>query len=444
MPKLRALLLQLPNYSLPFAWPRENVPLALGYLATMARKEGPREVEVDLLDPHLADSLGDQALLEAVLERDPYVLGLTLYCWNVERAILLATRAKERRPGLAVVVGGPEVPYDNRWIWEAGAFDVGVVGEGERAFNEILATFAAGRREFESIRGLVLPPSKPGGALRPTGPRDPILRLDEVPSPYLEGLLSPDRAGFICFETIRGCAYRCAFCYYYKDYEKTQGYSAGRIAELFAYARRNGVREAFLLDPTLNQRKDFTGFLRSLAAANPGGTVELHSELRAEFVNDEQAAILHEAGMRGVEVGLQSINKDTLREIHRHTHLDKFTRGVRSMESAGLDVRLDLILGLPGDTIEDVRKAVAFVLGQEFRSTLQVFNLQALPGTELRQRAEELGLVYLPRPPYTVLSTRQMSAADLAEAHAWCSEAFDVSFDPDPPPVLHDGAADPS
>ncbi len=201
------------------------------------------------------------------------------------------------------------------------------------------------------------------------------------------------------------------------------------------------MREAFLLDPTLNQRKDFTGFLRSLAAANPGGTVELHSELRAEFVNDEQAAILHEAGMRGVEVGLQSINKDTLREIHRHTHLDKFTRGVRSMESAGLDVRLDLILGLPGDTIEDVRKAVAFVLGQEFRSTLQVFNLQALPGTELRQRAEELGLVYLPRPPYTVLSTRQMSAADLAEAHAWCSEAFDVSFDPDPPPVLHDGAA---
>ncbi len=70
------------------------------------------------------------------------------------------------------------------------------------------------------------------------------------------------------------------------------------------------------------------------------------------------------------------------------------------MLGQGIRVKVDLIVGLPGDTVESVRRGLHYLHDNGF-TDLQVFNLAVLPGTAFRQEAAaNFGLKYQPRPPY--------------------------------------------
>ena len=97
---------------------------------------------------------------------------------------------------------------------------------------------------------------------------------------------------------------------------------------------------------------------------------------------------------------------------------------------------MDLIVGLPGDTVESVRRGLHYLHDDGLCSDVQVFNLAVLPGTAFRQEAAELGLVYQPRPPYYVLSTPTLDRADLFGLMQEAQDLFDIEFDAQPPPVL--------
>ena len=107
----------------------------------------------------------------------------------------------------------------------------------------------------------------------------------------------------------------------------------------------------------------------------------------------------------------------------RHVSLEAFERGARAMLDEGIRVRVDLILGLPGDTVDSVRRGLEYLDRVRPFSELQVFNLSVLPGTAFRQTAGELGLEYQPRPPYYVLKTPTL---DLEDLYGLMEEAQDV------------------
>ena len=86
----------------------------------------------------------------------------------------------------------------------------------------------------------------------------------------------------------------------------------------------------FLLDPTLNQRKDFAGLLRLLAECNPGHRFTYFGELRGEGITEETAVLLRAANFSEVEVGLQSIDPDAMILMDRRNNLRAFERGVRA------------------------------------------------------------------------------------------------------------------
>ena len=96
-----------------------------------------------LLPAALANSLGDQGLIEAILARQPWMVGFTCYLWNVERTLWIAQRLKQRRPELIVLLGGPEITADNAWVLREsggrlrragrGRADVRRVARGPRA-----------------------------------------------------------------------------------------------------------------------------------------------------------------------------------------------------------------------------------------------------------------------------------------------------------------------
>src|SRR5262249_26270768 len=183
------------------------------------------------------------------------------------------------------------------------------------------------------------------------------------------------------------------------------------IRATLRHAAEQGVQEVFLLDPPLNQRKDFAQLLRLLAEGNPGRRFTYFAELRGEGVTEETARLLREANFTEVEVGLQSIEPDAMHLMDRNNNLRAFERGGRAMRGQGIRVKVDLIIGLPGDTSASIRKGMHYLRDGGLYSDVQVFNLAILPGTAFRHDAAQLGLSYQPRPPYYVLRTPTLDQA---------------------------------
>ena len=104
-------------------------------------------------------------------------------------------------------------------------------------------------------------------------------------------------------------------------------------------------------------------------------------------------------------------------------------------------MKVDLIVGLPGDTVESVRRGLHYLHDNGFNE-VQVFNLAVLPGTAFRHEAASLGLKYQPRPPYYVLNTPTLAREDLYGLMQEAQDLFEVEFDAQPPPMLDFPAAE--
>jgi len=376
--------------------------------------------------------------------------------WNIERSLWIAERLKSCRPELLVVVGGPEIASDNAWVLAHPAVDFAVFGEGEQTFAALLqalrthpggpkkGTVPLGTRDRGTVPFLAghaaagPPITAPGlwsrGGSHSPEPRPPLETLDEISSPYLDGILNVADEQAMYLETVRGCTFGCKFCSYPKNYDRLYLLSPEKIAAHLLHAAERGAKEIVFLDPTLNQRPDFVDFLKLLARHNHGGQWTCFGELRAEGIDASQAKLLREANFTEVEIGLQTLDPRAQELMGRKVQREAFERGAKALLDAGIKVRVDLILGLPGDTPDSIRRNLDHLTRSKLYSAVQVFNLSILPGTAFRRDAERLGLIYQPRPPYYVLETPTLSLEEICALMDEAQEAFQLEFDPLAPP----------
>ena len=450
-------LLQLPIPQPGLEPAKGNVPLAAGYLKMYAQRRGLQEFyDIEIFPPSLANTLSDCGLVEEILTRDPWLVGCTCYLWNIDRTLWIASRLRERRPDLRIIIGGPEVTADNAWVLQHPAIDFAAIGEGEQTFAELLIALRDQHTPSEPIAGLYVSPNVARSRRERSAPdlpvleshsalgesglllpafRQPLASLDEISSPYLEGILDAADEDMLLLETIRGCIFKCKFCYYPKSYDDLYFVSREKIIANLQYARERGVKEVVLLDPTLNQARNFADFVKLLAEQNPDHQWRYFGELRAEGLTPDIARVLREANFTEVEIGLQSIDPLAMELMDRKNNMKAFERGVTALMDVGIDVKVDLIIGLPGDTPDSVRRGMHFLRDTGLYSSVQVFNLAILPGTAFRQEAEMHGLQFQPRPPYYVLKTPTIDLATMYGLMEEAEEIFDTEFDALPSPA---------
>ena len=319
MSRRRVLLCQLP---IPPAGPapvRGNVPLAGAYLKMFAELRGLGErYDIQLLPTPEANTLGDAALVEAILVRDPWLVGFTCYLWNIDRTLWIAERLKARRPELLILLGGPEITADNSWTLRHPAIDYAAIGEGEQTFVELLNNPQAKDIAGLHVRGMTTTPAF----------RKPLPHLNDISSPYLAGILDAADERMLLLETIRGCIYKCKFCYYPKSYDDLYYVAEEKIVANLRHARERGATEVVLLDPTLNQGRNFDKFVELLARENPDKQFTYFGELRAEGLKESTALLLKQANFSEVEIGLQSIDPLAMDLMDRKNNLKAFERGV--------------------------------------------------------------------------------------------------------------------
>jgi hypothetical protein len=393
-------LLQLPIPDPDPALARANVPLAAGYLKACLPSE--QREAVRILPRELARYGGDGLILDWLAGQEPALAGFSCYLWNLERSLWLAARLKERVPSARAVFGGPEI-VEGRPLLDSRAADAFVQGEGEPVFPALL-----------------------GGEL-PRFTRAGLAALGEVPNPYACGTLEarPDEPLYL--ETLRGCPHRCSYCFYGKQFPSVRRFPEDILPAVFALASERRVPEIYLLDPSFTGGRGLEERLARLASLNPEG-IPLHAELRLENVSPQAARLMREAGFASVEAGLQSVNPEALASVGRDFRREAFLRGAGLLQAQGIAIRTGVILGLPGDTLEGFAATLEFLRDHGLAEGAEIYPLAVLPGTALREQAAELGLSYMPSPPYWVLRTPALSETDLFRAVRLAEEMLEAEL----------------
>jgi radical SAM superfamily enzyme YgiQ (UPF0313 family) len=443
MKHLAVLLMQLPVPNNTAS----NVPLAAGYLKAYAQADRLLDTAtIDILPRALADHAGDALLVDEIIARAPDVLGISLYTWNSERSLEIARRVRAHQPELLVIVGGPEVQRDNAWVVQHPAVDVAVLGEGEQTFTELLRllieTSSYGGRQtrqagYASARvSPDLLASLPGIVFRNvegmpvfTPDRAAMSDISELPSPYLLGFLEP--SDMLMVEVSRWCPYACSFCLYGRNMGPKLGnryFPLERILAEIEWGRAHGATSVHFVEANLNLVPVFAPLMRALADLNADGALALYAELRGEHLTDDVVAALCRAGLRVAEVGLQTANPAALAAARRKTDLGKWAAGTRRLLRNGVEIYLDIILGLPADDASGVATTLDFIRREQLGS-YDVFTLQMLPGTAVRAEASRYDISFQTRPPYYVLTTDRLSYSELRQLRHELKDS--AGLDPD-------------
>ena len=183
-------------------------------------------------------------------------------------------------------------------------------------------------------------------------------------------------------------------------------------AELDLFAKKK-VPQVFVLDPTYNvNKKRAVELLRLISSKTPD--TFYYFEARAELIDRELAREFTRIPC-ALQIGLQSTNEETLRLVNRPFDKKKFVKGLSILNEEGVTFGLDLIYGLPGETFGSFKDGIDFAISQ-YPNNLEIFCLSVLPGTDLFDRADGLGLVYEKEPPYHVIKTKEISVDDMKRA----------------------------
>ncbi|KAB2664753.1 MAG: DUF4080 domain-containing protein [Verrucomicrobia bacterium] len=334
---------------------------------------------------------------EAILAENPSILGLGIYLWNVAPATELVAILRRLRPGLVIVLGGPEVSHE----WEGQEIvrlaDHVVTGEADLAFGDLCRGLLSGNPPAAKIIHAPLP--------------DPA----KVALPY-DLYDERDCAHRVVYvEASRGCPFTCEFCLSSLEVPVRQFPLDAFLSSMQSLLDR-GVRQFKFVDRTFNLNlmvaRRILGFF--LERWTPGLFVHF------EMVPDRLPAELRELiarfppGALQFEVGIQTFDLAVERLVSRrqdHGRLEDNLRWLRA--STGVHVHADLIAGLPGETLGTFAAGFDRLLGLGPQE-IQVGILKRLRGTPIIRHDAEFAMVYNPAPPYEVLSTRDLDFATLA------------------------------
>ena len=332
-----------------------------------------------------------EKLMEKACNSKNAVFCFSCFVWNIK--ILAAAAKMLRERGFICIAGGPEITAHPSFYKD---FDYTVSGEGEVSVPELISEILS--KKSEKSDKVIISPS-------------PDLGL--IHSPYLDGIIDPEEYEGALWELARGCPFKCAYCYESKGEKTVRLFPMERIkAELELFARKK-VPQVFVLDPTYNvNKKRAVELLRLIAQKTPD--TFYYFEARAELMDRELAREFTKIPC-ALQIGLQSANEQTLKLVNRPFDKKKFCKGLSILNEEGVTFGLDLIYGLPGESFSSFRDGIDFAISQ-YPNNLEVFCLSVLPGTDLFDRAEGLGLSWEKEPPYHVLKTKEFSSEDMHRA----------------------------
>jgi radical SAM superfamily enzyme YgiQ (UPF0313 family) len=335
--------------------------------------------------------------LEAIVARNPRIIGIGVYIWNVEPATRLVGELKRALPEATIVLGGPEVSYEVDQQEIVRLADYLITGEGDLAFAALCGELLCGHRPSSKIIHAPLP------------------ALDTLNLPY-HLYNDEDLAHRVIYvEASRGCPYTCEFCLSAVEIPVRQFPLERFLSEMQALLGR-GARRFKFVDRTfnLNLRTSRAILEFFLERYQPG--LFLHFEMIPDRFPESLRDVIQRFpdGALQFEVGVQTFNDDVAELISRRQDNAKLEENLRFLrDHSGVHVHADLIVGLPGES------AASFAAGFDrlvalWPQEIQVGMLKRLRGTPIVRHDTAWQMVYNASAPYEIISTRLIDPESMA------------------------------
>ena len=373
-------------------------------------------------------------ILADLYGKKPDAVGFSCYIWNRGMVFDLIRELSKVLPHVPVWLGGPEVSYDPEETLSALPSAAGVmIGEGEETFRELMklyadelpSSFGTSSEAPDSpeetpawplpdqIRGIAYR-TRPGGVVRRTPGRQAV-PLDEIPFFYGEqNEINDFQDRIIYYESSRGCPYQCSYCL--SSIDKTVRFrNVELVKKELQFFLDKKVPQVKFVDRTFNCSHAHAMEIWSYIREHDNGVTNFHFEIAADILTEEELALLRSLrpGLVQLEIGVQSTNQDTLKEIRRAADWERLKEIVGKIrEGRNIHIHLDLIAGLPLEDMESFQHSFNDVYSCR-PDQLQLGFLKVLKGSHMYEKAEEYGVMYTDFPPYEVLCTRWISYADI-------------------------------
>ncbi len=335
-------------------------------------------------------------VVEALLARQPRIIGFGVYIWNVTPTAEVMGALRRLRPDLVLVIGGPEVSHEVEGQSIVGLADYVVTGEADLELPRLCRELLDGGRPAGKVRAAPLPD------------------LAQVRLPY-EHYTDDDIAHRVVYvEASRGCPFTCEFCLSSLDVPVRQ-VPLDRLLPALQRLLDRGLQQFKFVDRTFNLNLATSRALLQFFLERHRPGLFLHFEMIPDRLPEGLREVIARfpPGALQFEVGIQTFNDEVCERISRRQDVGRLEENFRYLlGQTGVHLHADLIVGLPGETLESFGAGFDRLVGLGPQE-IQVGLLKRLRGTPIVRHDEEWQMRYHPHPPYEVLETRTLHFVDL-------------------------------
>lgn len=327
--------------------------------------------------------MSDDDLRRAIRLERPDVVGLPAVSFTLLTTLRTARLVKEMGD-IPVVVGGIHADRFPHHLIRQEHVDYVMTGEGEISFMALLEHLE-GRAALKDLPGIV---GTEEGRVVTGKPVRWMENLDQLP--FVDRTLTPykrysspfaQRNPCTIATSSRGCTYNCSFCYLplRTARQPFRTRSPRNMAEEMRLCADLGIREVFFYDDTFTLKRDrVLEFCRLLRNEDLDLTWDVRT--RADCVDRELLREMRSAGLRRIQIGVESGTQAGLDSIQKGMALKQARDAFSMVRQEGLDSFAYFMIGLPGETKDMMMKTLDFALGLDVNYA--VFSLFVpLPGS---------------------------------------------------------------
>ena len=327
----------------------------------------------------------------------PDIVATSNYMWNSNKHLYILKKIKEWYPNCLIICGGPHVPKsnDSKWYNSHDYVDIGVVGEGEKVFEQILLEYF-NKKDFSEIPGLIF---RKNNKIFKTKPAIRIKNINTIPSPYLSGLFNniilknPSVNFHATVEMDRGCPFKCTFCDWGSlTAQKMIKFDEPRLFKEFEWISRNKINYLWFTNSNLGifKERDYNIIDKAVGYHEATGYPKkiAHSGYAKTPPSKNSSLQIQQRLLDGVKdnntvprVALQSTNPEVLSNIKR-----KNMSIVNADKMDSTNKEIELIYPLPGTTYDGWVDELSALMPIK-KLKINVYPCLILPNAELNDKS---------------------------------------------------------
>ncbi|MFA7403196.1 MAG: radical SAM protein [Pelobacteraceae bacterium] len=388
-----------PNREFLLETPTEGV----SHIATMAKLAG---WDVKIRDLRMGEDFED-ACQDAA--RRGGIMAMPTFIDSYPVNVRIIERVRELNPQIITLIGGALVSSIPEPLIKSMKPDYTVLGEGEATLLELLDYIEAGGTPAgaTAIHGLGL---LLDGELTVTPRRTQLMDLDVLPIPDLflfPSVQQNPEIPELGLTTSRGCYGRCSFCFLnmhklsYKSPERFER----EVADLVA---KHSIRYFYINDLTFTSNLERSYLICDVLKKH---NITWTCSTRVEQIKPELLRYMHDSGCRDIWYGVESLDQTVLDLADKMTKVEEIEYAVAETVKAGIKVAANLIVGLPGESEESLRKMMEFCK-ESAVIPISIKYLTPFPGTKIYDMAVERGYITDPLAYLNTLAERKVNDAN--------------------------------